>query len=125
GTAALDGTALAALDTATLRRNIALISQETHVFAGTVRENLLLGSTAPCTDARIQQALETCHAGWINALHEGLDTLLGSDGHQLTAHEQQHLALVRIELLNPRIIVMDEATAESGSSNSRTLDMAA
>ncbi|MGP5045587.1 ABC transporter ATP-binding protein [Glutamicibacter ardleyensis] len=125
GTAALDGTALAALDTATLRRNIALISQETHVFAGTVRENLLLGSTAPCTDARIQQALETCHAGWINALPEGLDTLLGSDGHQLTAHEQQHLALVRIELLNPRIIVMDEATAESGSSNSRTLDMAA
>ncbi|MFJ2618023.1 ABC transporter ATP-binding protein [Glutamicibacter sp. NPDC087344] len=125
GTATLDGTTLAAMDTTALRQNIALISQETHVFAGTVRENLVLGSTAQCTEAQLQQAIDTCHAGWINALPEGLDTQLGSDGHQLTAHEQQHLALVRIAVLNPRIVVMDEATAESGSSNSRVLDTAA
>ncbi|UYQ78753.1 ABC transporter ATP-binding protein/permease [Glutamicibacter sp. JL.03c] len=125
GIATLDGKPLSAYEMTSLRQNIAMISQDTHVFSGTVRENLTLGSTAPCSENQLQQAIASCHAEWINELPQGLDCALGSNAYQLSSHQEQHLALVRIAVLDPRIIVMDEATAESGSSNSRELDKAA
>ncbi|WP_345473963.1 ABC transporter ATP-binding protein [Glutamicibacter ectropisis] len=125
GIATLDGKQLSAYEMTSLRQNIALISQDTHIFSGTVRENLTLGSSTPCSEAQLQAAIASCHAHWINDLPQGLDSMLGSNGHQLSSHQEQHLALVRIAVLNPRIVVMDEATAESGSSNSRELDIAA
>ncbi|ALG28753.1 hypothetical protein AOZ07_06950 [Glutamicibacter halophytocola] len=125
GVAVLDGKQLISYEMTSLRENVALISQDAHVFSGTVRDNLTLGAPAPCSEVQLQEAIGTCHAQWINDLPQGLDSMLGSNGHQLTSHQQQHLALVRIAVLNPRIVIMDEATAEAGSRNSRELDKAA
>lgn len=125
GSATLDGIDLDALGTA-LRPRVVLASQHTHVFAATLRQNLTLGAGEGdgTEDATIEDAVRACGADWILDLPEGLDTRVGDDGHHLTAHQAQHLALVRLLLLDPGYVVLDEATAEDGSSNSRVLDRA-
>lgn len=129
GSATLDGVDLAALGAA-LRPTVVLASQRTHVFATTLRQNLTLGTgetdatTDATTDAIIEDAARACGADWILDLPEGLDTRVGDDGHHLTAHQAQHLALVRLLLADPDHVVLDEATAEDGSTNSRVLDRA-
>ena len=125
GSATLDGIDLDALGTA-LRPRVVLASQHAHVFAATLRQNLTLGAGEGdgTEDATIEDAVRACGADWILDLPEGLDTRVGDDGHHLTAHQAQHLALVRLLLLDPGYVVLDEATAEDGSSNSRVLDRA-
>ncbi|MCW4467208.1 ABC transporter ATP-binding protein/permease [Glutamicibacter sp. MNS18] len=126
GEVLLDGQPLDSLELPILRRQVVLASQHTHIFAGTVRENLTLGAASGrITEADIMVAIDHCQAEWIHSLPEGLATVLGSDAHQLNPHQAQHLALVRIQLLDPDFVVLDEATAESGSSNSKVLDAAA
>jgi ATP-binding cassette, subfamily C, bacterial len=106
-------------------RTVALISQETHVFAGPLLEDLRLAR--PGADrADVEAALETAGAlGWARALPDGLDTVVGEGGHELTAAQAQHLALARLVLLDPAVVVLDEATAEAGSSGARVLEEAA
>lgn len=126
GQVLLNGQPLESLDTPQLRQQVILASQHTHLFGGTVRENLTLGAChSEITDEQIDAAIEQCQAEWITALPEGLDTTIGADGHRLSAHQAQHLALVRIALLDPDFVVLDEATAESGSSTSKILEAAA
>ncbi|WP_291475946.1 ABC transporter ATP-binding protein [Corynebacterium sp.] len=122
GSATLDGIDLDVLGTA-LRPRVVLASQHTHVFAATLRQNLTLGA-GETGDSTIEDAVRACGADWILDLPEGLDTRVGDDGHHLTAHQAQHLALVRLLLLDPGYVVLDEATAEDGSINSRVLDRA-
>ncbi|UQU63542.1 ABC transporter ATP-binding protein/permease [Couchioplanes caeruleus] len=106
-------------------RTVALVSQETHVFAGPLVEDLRLAR--PGADpADAEAALETVGAlGWVRALPDGLDTVVGEGGHELTAAQAQHLALARLVLLDPAVVVLDEATAEAGSSGARVLEEAA
>ena len=61
----------------------------------------------------------------VGALPEGIETVVGDGGHRLTATQAQQLALTRIELLNPPLLILDEATAEAGSAGARILDDAA
>lgn len=125
GSATLDGVDLDSLGAA-LRPTVVLASQHTHVFAATLRQNLTLGAGEgnSIDDAIIEDAARACGADWMLDLPEGLDTRVGDDGHHLTAHQAQHLALVRLLLLDPGYVVLDEATAEDGSTNSRILDRA-
>lgn len=120
---------LGTLDPALLRRQVGLVSQEVHVFAGTVRENLLLAAvddSAALLDEVLTEALAAVSAsGWVAALPDGLDTLLGEDGHALTPAQAQQLALARVLLVDPAVVVLDEATAEAGSLGARELDTAA
>ena len=121
------GVALAVSDLAPdeLREVVAMVSQETHVFAGTLRADLLL-ARPDSSDERLWAALERIGAaGWVRALPAGLDTEVGAHGHPLTAAQEQHLALARVELRDARLIVLDEATAEANSSGSRKLERAA
>lgn len=115
------------LDTGTVTRpsRTAVITQEAHVFAGTLRENLTL--PAPdATDAAIRAALEaTGAAGLLAVLPEGLDTLVGGGGHALTDAQAQQVALARVLLADPELAVFDEATAEAGSAHAGLLDRAA
>lgn len=107
------------------RRHIALVTQEVHIYAGTVRDNLLL-ARADATDAELWSALDAGRAReWVAALPSGLDTVVGAHGHPLTAHQAQHLALARVVLADPAVVVLDEATAEAGSSGARDLERAA
>lgn len=113
------------LGAATVRRHVAVVSQEVHVFTGTVRDNLSLADTQADDDALLA-ALEVVGARrWVAALPEGLDTRVGSFGHALTSAQAQQLALARVALLDPPFVVLDEATAEAGSSGARDLEVAA
>ncbi|WP_244929602.1 ABC transporter ATP-binding protein [Nocardioides sp. W7] len=117
---------LGTLDPALLRRRVGLVSQEVHVFAGTVRENLLLAAVDQPSDAELTEALAAVSAnGWVATLPDGLDTLVGEDGHALTPAQAQQVALARVLLVDPAVVVLDEATAEAGSLGARELDTAA
>ncbi|MFD4340767.1 ABC transporter ATP-binding protein [Streptomyces anulatus] len=125
GRVLLDGVPLADLPADVLRRRIVLVSQEVHVFDGTVAEDLRL--FAPdATDAEIRRAAGRLGATeWLDALPEGLDTRVGSGGHDLTAARAQHLALLRLALADPGVALLDEATAEAGTSDADLLENAA
>ncbi|WP_374999870.1 ABC transporter ATP-binding protein [Aeromicrobium sp. CTD01-1L150] len=108
-----------------VRRHVALVSQEVHVFAGTVRDNLVLADT-DATDDVLWQALRATDAeAWVRALPDALETRIGDLGHPLTPAQAQQLALARVLVLDPAMVVLDEATAEAGSSGARELERAA
>lgn len=121
----LAGREVGDLGAATVRRHVAVVSQEVHVFTGTVRDNLSLADTE-ADDGALLAALEVVGARrWVTALPEGLGTRVGSFGHALTSAQAQQLALARVALLDPPFVVLDEATAEAGSSGARDLEVAA
>ncbi|GLY31016.1 ABC transporter permease [Kineosporia sp. NBRC 101731] len=113
------------MDPARRRDWVAMVSQETPVFSGTLREDLLFAHPAG-TDSHLWDALEKVGAAtWARGLEAGLDTLVGAGGHPLSAVQAQQLALARLVLLDPPLLVMDEATAEAGSAGARDLERAA
>ncbi|UWZ34152.1 ABC transporter ATP-binding protein [Dactylosporangium roseum] len=125
GTVRLGGVDLAALGEAAVRRRICLISQEVHVFAGTLLDDVRL-ARADATEEAVVAALELVGAlDWVRALPDGLHTHVGEGGHQLTAAQAQHLALARLVLMDPEVAILDEATAEAGSAGARELERAA
>lgn len=104
---------------------VALVTQETHVFAGPLADDLRL-ARADATDDELRTALTDVEAlDWVEALPEGLDTVVGDGGHRLTAAQVQQLALARLMLADPPVAVLDEATAEAGSTGARLLEKAA
>lgn len=104
---------------------VALITQEVHIFAGPLDADLRL-ARPDATDEELREALERVGAlGWAEALPEGLGTVVGDGGHRLTPDRAQQLALARLVLADPPIAVLDEATAEAGSSGARALEQAA
>lgn len=104
---------------------VALVTQETHVFAGPLADDLRL-ARADATDAQLRTALTAVSAlDWVVALPEGLDTVVGEGGHRLTSAQVQQLALARLVLADPPVAVLDEATAEAGSTGARLLEQAA
>lgn len=107
-----------------LRRHVVLVSQEVHVFAGTLRDNLVL-ARSEATDDALWAALEaTASALWARGLPDGLDTVVGDLGHPLSPAQVQQLALTRVLLRDPAVVVLDEATAEAGASGARELEQA-
>jgi ATP-binding cassette subfamily C protein len=106
-------------------RDVVLVTQEVHVFAGTVAEDLRL-VRPDALDAELETALERVGAlEWVRALPEGLETSVGQGAHDLTATQAQQLALARVLLIDPAVLILDEATAEAGSAGARELEVAA
>jgi ABC-type multidrug transport system fused ATPase/permease subunit len=124
GRITLAGTDLADLDPAARHRTVALVAQETHVFAGTIADNLRLAAPT-ADDATLQVALDEVGATWVGLLDDGIRTRVGAGAHWLTPSQAQQVALARVLLLAPPIVLLDEATAEAGSDASRQLDAAA
>ncbi len=107
-----------------LRPYVGLVSQEVHVFAGTIRQDLHLACPG-ADDSRLWEALTAVGArSWAQALPDGLDTVVGQGGRRLDAAAAQQLALARLLLADPLIAVLDEATADAGSAGARLLDAA-
>jgi ABC-type multidrug transport system fused ATPase/permease subunit len=94
-----------------LRREVALITQEQHVFVGTLADNLRLAHVA-ATDEQLESALDAVDAlGWASALPHGLETVVGAGGWPLSPSQQQQVALARLVLADPHTLVLDEATS--------------
>jgi ATP-binding cassette subfamily C protein len=111
--------------TVTRPHRAALITQEVHVFAGTLRENLTLAAP-DASDHKVREALEDIGAaGLLDLLPDGLDTAVGTGGYSLTDAQAQQLALARLLLADPELAIFDEATAEAGSTQAGLLDRAA
>lgn len=125
GQVLVDGVEVSTLSDAERVARLALISQEVHVFSGSLREDLTLAKPG-ASDAELIDALERVRAkGWYDSLVDGLDTEVGARGLQLQPVVAQQLALARILLLDPAVVIMDEATAEAGSAGAGALEAAA
>jgi ATP-binding cassette, subfamily C, bacterial len=125
GSISIGGVSLDELGPAGVRRTVALITQEVHVFAGPLADDLRLARPTAtdndlCTVLRKVGALE-----WAQALPDGLATIVGEGGHRLTVTQAQQLALARLILADPPVAILDEATAEAGSAGARVLEAAA
>ena len=111
GTVTVGGVPLVELPLDELRRQVALVTQEHHVFVGSLADNLRLGRP-DATAAELEQALASVDAlGWAAGLPSGLGTEVGSGGHPLTPAQAQQLALARLVLADPHTLVLDEATS--------------
>lgn len=111
GSVEVGGVPLVELAPDVLRGEVALVTQEHHVFVGTLADNLRL-ARADATDDDLRTALAVVDAaGWAAALPQGLETEVGSGGHPLTPAQAQQLALARLVLADPHTLVLDEATS--------------
>jgi ABC-type multidrug transport system fused ATPase/permease subunit len=112
GEVTVGGVGLVELPLDDLRGHVALVTQEHHVFVGTLRENLALAAPPGAGDPEIRSALGAVDAlDWVDSLPAGLDTLVGSGGRALTAAQAQQIALARLVLADPHTLVLDEATS--------------
>ena len=111
GSVEVGGVPLSSMPLHTLRQHVALVTQEHHIFIGSVSDNLALAKPS-ASEADIRDALAAVDAlEWAEALPEGLATELGSTGYALSPAQAQQLALARLVLTNPHTLVLDEATA--------------
>jgi len=103
---------------------VALVAQEDHVFHGTVRDNLTL-ARANADDADLWSALAAAGAdGWVHSLDNGVDTALGKDVYEPTPAQARQLALARLFLNRPEVLLLDEATAGLSVLESRQFEAA-
>lgn len=124
GQVTLDGMPVHMLSDVERSTRLAMVSQEVHTFSGSLRDDLTLAKEG-ASDEELLEVLERVGADWFVHMPRGLDTEVGAMGVSLDAVESQQLALARVLLMNPAVVVMDEATAEAGSANAGTLEAAA
>ncbi|MFY1690126.1 ABC transporter ATP-binding protein [Plantactinospora sp. WMMB782] len=123
GEVALGGCPITDLDPAQRRRRIALVTQEHHVFLGSLRDNLAFAAP-DATDAQMRSALAAVGADWYAELPDGLDTELGDGARELSPADAQQLALARLVLADPHTLILDEATAALDPSTARRTERA-
>lgn len=107
-----------------LREGIGLVTQESFLFNGSVRDNLLF-ACSQSSEADLWAALECANAqGFVKRLPEGLDTLVGERGVKLSVGEKQRIAIARVVLKDPPILILDEATASVDNETERLIQQA-
>ncbi|MEY4619484.1 MAG: hypothetical protein RIS65_656 [Pseudomonadota bacterium] len=119
GTIRIDGVALTSADPAEFRQRIALVPQDTVLFAASARDNLRYGNWL-ADDAAIWAAAEQANAAeFLRTLPEGLDTFLGESGARLSGGQRQRLAIARALLRDAPILLLDEATSALDAESER------
>ena len=121
GRIAVDGSDIRELTLASLRRNIGIVQQDVFLFAGTIRENIIYGRL-DATDDEINEAARRARLDeMIAQLPEGLDTVIGERGVKLSGGQKQRLAIARMFLKNPPILILDEATSALDTETERAI----
>ncbi|MFF4911598.1 ABC transporter transmembrane domain-containing protein [Streptomyces tendae] len=124
GSVRVGRTDLAELDEAGARALVSILTQETHVFSGTLADDLRLAAPR-ATDAELLDALRTVGADrWADALPDGLGTPVGEGGERLDPTKVAQIALARLVLGRAPVVVLDESTAEAGSEGAAELERA-
>jgi ABC-type multidrug transport system fused ATPase/permease subunit len=122
GSVTVGGVELTALPLQVLRTEVALVTQEHHVFVGTVRDNIILARESS-PDEVVIEALRTVDAwDWVERLPQQLSTLLGSGHQKLTPAQAQQIALARLVVADPHTLVLDEATSLIDPRTARHLE---
>ena len=124
GTIRLDGRALPDWKRDSLRTSFGMVLQDTHLFSGTIRENVRYGRLE-ATDAEVEDAVGTVGAdGWVRRLPDGFDTLLDESGGGLSQGQRQLLAIARAVLADPAVLILDEATSSVDTRTEMVLQQA-
>lgn len=124
GSICIDGVNIRSLPTAEYRRNIGLVLQEPFLFFGSIAENIAYGKPA-ATRAEIVAAARDAHAHeFILRLPHGYDSLVGERGHGLSGGERQRISIARALLIDPRILILDEATASVDTETEKEIQKA-
>jgi ATP-binding cassette subfamily B protein len=121
GRITIDGIDIRHMTLASLRRNIGIVQQDVFLFAGTIRENIAYGQL-DASEAEIQEAARRAHLQEMIAdLPDGLDTVVGERGVKLSGGQKQRMAIARIFLKNPPILILDEATSALDTETERAI----
>jgi ABC-type multidrug transport system fused ATPase/permease subunit len=123
GSVKVGGVDLVTLPLELLRTEVALVTQEHHVFVGTVRDNIVLAREDSSSDEDVWAALSAVGSrDWVERLPAGLDTVIGSGNQALTPAQAQQVALARLIIADPHTLVLDEATSLIDPRTARTLE---
>ncbi len=120
----IDGRPLTEIPRAQLRAAVGLVTQESFLFNGTVRDNLRLGRPAASDEELLSAAAAANARGFIERMPEGLGTVVGERGVKLSVGEKQRVSIARALLKDPPILILDEATASVDNQTERAIQQA-
>ncbi|KAI6166709.1 P-loop containing nucleoside triphosphate hydrolase protein, partial [Pisolithus thermaeus] len=128
GQVLLDGQPINECNIQEYRKQIALVSQEPTLYAGTIRFNILLGATKPVSEVTQAELEAVCRDAnildFIQSLPNGFDTEVGGKGSQLSGGQKQRIAIARALLRNPKVLLLDEATSALDSTSEKVVQEA-
>lgn len=125
GSIIIDGVPLSEFDLGSLRRSVALVSQDSFLFDATIRENVSFGLDRELDDAAMESVLHRAHAlEFVRALPDGFDAVVGERGVKLSGGQRQRLALARALAIEPSLLVLDEPTSALDSESEQAIQQA-